>query len=134
MKQRAGFNFWAKRSKTAGHLVDWAVLLMMLGAGRAAWAHAILVASTPRDGSVIAGSSLNAVLSFNSRIDQLRSRLTLDGPGESGAAIPIQPNRTQPAKLMGQITALKAGQYTLHWQVLAADGHITRGAISFQVK
>jgi methionine-rich copper-binding protein CopC len=29
---------------------------------------------------------------------------------------------------------LQPGEYKLIWQVLATDGHITRGVIAFQVK
>lgn len=118
----------------AGSVTLWAMLVLMFAVGPASWAHAILEASTPLEGAVVAGPSLKAILSFNSRIDQSRSRLTLDGPGQTGTAIPVQKDTAQPAKLVAQLSALKAGPYTLHWQVLAADGHITRGAISFRVK
>jgi methionine-rich copper-binding protein CopC len=29
---------------------------------------------------------------------------------------------------------LSPGKYAIHWQVLAVDGHITRGQIPFEVK
>jgi methionine-rich copper-binding protein CopC len=36
--------------------------------------------------------------------------------------------------LEARITGVGGGEYKLRWQVLASDGHITRGEISFQVK
>jgi len=35
--------------------------------------------------------------------------------------------------LVGEADALAPGDYVLHWQVLAVDGHITRGDIPFSV-
>jgi methionine-rich copper-binding protein CopC len=38
-----------------------------------------------------------------------------------------------PDTLSAKANDLKAGEYQLRWQVLAADGHITRGGIPFTV-
>ena len=71
-------------------------------------------------------------LHFNSRIDRERSRITLLAPdgktrklSETGAA--------EPDMLSARADGLDPGRYTLRWQVLAVDGHITRGDIPFQV-
>jgi methionine-rich copper-binding protein CopC len=37
------------------------------------------------------------------------------------------------ATLTSQAQALNPGEYRIRWQVLASDGHITRGEIPFQV-
>lgn len=116
------------------YFVILAILVFPFSVSKPAWAHAILIDSTPRNGAVIDGPNVKANLTFNSRIDRSRSRLTIDGPGETGAVISIEQNEQEPAKLSAQLQGLKAGLYTLHWQVLAADGHITRGVISFRVK
>jgi methionine-rich copper-binding protein CopC len=107
---------------------------MLSLASESAWAHAILVESNPREGSFVTGPDLTAVLSFNSRIDQSRSRLSLDGPGLSAYPVPVNRDDTEPTKLVAALHHLNTGIYTMHWQVLAADGHITRGTISFRVK
>jgi len=41
---------------------------------------------------------------------------------------------TTPASLDTRLTGLRAGEYKLRWQVLASDGHITRGEIPFRVQ
>ena len=108
--------------------------VLLLGVPGTASAHAILVSSTPRNGAVVAGPNLAVVLSFNSRIDRPRSRLTIDGPEHHGVVVPIESTNQGPATLSARLSGLRAGAYTLHWQVLAADGHITYGIISFRIK
>jgi copper resistance protein C len=95
-------------------------------------AHAILVESLPAANSTVAGPSIPIKLRFNVRIDAKRSRLELVGPDKTSTLL----SATQPSPDVLQATAegLKAGEYALRWQVLAADGHITRGEIPFNVK
>jgi methionine-rich copper-binding protein CopC len=121
-----------KRARALRYLA--AFVIVILGVPGTAWAHAILVSSTPSNGAVVAGPDLAILLSFNSRIDRSRSRLTIDGPERQGTVVPIEGTDQQPAILGARLSGLRVGAYTLHWQVLAADGHITRGIISFQIK
>jgi methionine-rich copper-binding protein CopC len=99
-----------------------------------AWAHAILVDSAPREDAVISGQNIAIQLAFNSRVDQLRSTLTLEGPDHDSTQVAVERDSTQPTKLSARVADLKPGLYKLHWQVLAIDGHITRGMISFSVR
>jgi methionine-rich copper-binding protein CopC len=39
-----------------------------------------------------------------------------------------------PDSIAAESMKLSAGEYTIRWQVLAADGHITRGEIPFVVQ
>ena len=96
-----------------------------------ALAHAILVESTPASGGTVAGPDIALDLRFNSRIDQKRSLLLLrkaDGTSDRLTILPDAPVDRLKAK-----TSLPAGSYTLRWQVLATDGHITRGDVPFTV-
>lgn len=96
-----------------------------------AWAHAILIESTPAvHGSIPAGHEALA-LRFNSRIDRGRSSLTLVAPDGSVSRLPIA--ETGPADTMPSAADLQPGAYILRWQVLAVDGHITRGDVPFSV-
>ena len=110
------------------------LVIVIIGVPSTVSAHAILVSSTPANGAVVVGPDLAVLLSFNSRIDRTRSRLTIDGPEREGAIVPIGGTDRQPALLSARLSGLRAGAYTLHWQVLAVDGHITRGIISFRIK
>jgi methionine-rich copper-binding protein CopC len=99
-------------------------------------AHAILVRSTPSENAVVSGPALSVELSFNSKVDQSRSTLALEASENNDAPIPIavKKDSEQPAKPLAAISNLKQGSYKLRWQVLAIDGHITRGAIAFRVE
>ena len=134
MRHRAYISCIGTRGKPVRWFIIGATFAMLVLVSENAWAHAILVGSSPREGDFVTGPDVTSVLSFNSRIDQSRSRLSLDGPGLSGYPIPLSKNDTEPAKLIASLHHLNAGTYTMHWQVLAADGHITRGTISFRVK
>ena len=97
-----------------------------------ALAHAILVRSTPADRSVVHSRIVNMTLDFNSRIDASRSTLTLTGPTGRNVPVQVQPSKG-PSQLKGKADNLASGAYHIHWQVLASDGHITRGDITFIV-
>ena len=95
-------------------------------------AHAVLLESSPPLKSSVAGPDVPIKLRFNVRIDALRSRLTLIRPDGSAQALEIT-KQTPADMLSAKATGLAAGDYRLRWQVLASDGHITRGEIPFTV-
>ena len=94
-------------------------------------AHAILVASTPADGSTLKGGHVPLRLRFNSRIDAVRSRIALRGPDGREHVLHLAVNKVGD-QLSGS-AELHPGAYLLRWQVLAVDGHITRGEVRFAV-
>jgi methionine-rich copper-binding protein CopC len=95
-------------------------------------AHAVLLESSPALKGSVAGPDVLIKLRFNVRIDAGRSRLTLVRP--DGSTQPLEISKQSPAdSLSAQATGLPRGAYILRWQVLASDGHITRGEISFSV-
>jgi copper resistance protein C len=113
-------------------------VLMLLAVGAAllivapAAAHAVLLESTPALKSTVSGPDVPIKLRFNVRIDALRSRLTLIHPDGSAQALEIS-KQTPADTLSAEASGLAAGTYRLRWQVLASDGHITRGEIPFTV-
>ncbi len=99
----------------------------------AAKGHAILLAAKPAVGQVVKGPRVEVILRFNSRIDAQRSRITLVDPDVKPHPLPIRP-QSSPDSLASEANGLRAGNYVLQWQVLAADGHITRGEVRFRVR
>jgi copper resistance protein C len=97
-----------------------------------AWAHAIIVESTPKMNGAVTGPVLEIKLRFNVRIDGGRSKLTLILPDGASRAIE-PPHQPSPDALSATVPGLLPGSYRLHWQVLASDGHITQGDIPFSV-
>jgi methionine-rich copper-binding protein CopC len=94
-------------------------------------AHAILIDSQPASGATIAPGPTRLVLRFNSRIDQGRSRLELRRGGAKPAPLRLAPSG--PDTLQADAT-LAPGAWTVRWQVLAIDGHITRGDVPLTVQ
>jgi len=97
-------------------------------------ARAILVDSTLREAAEVCERTFAVELSFNTRIDQRRSKLTLEDPAHHNTPVVIEDDSMLPSKLLARISDLKPGSHKLHWEVLAADGHTTRGMISFTVR
>ena len=94
-------------------------------------AHAILIDSTPAVNGRLPAGQAAMTLRFNSRIDRDRSRLTLVTADKTQSKLPI--DDAGPPDVMTTKTTLAPGDYTVHWQVLAVDGHITRGDVPFTV-
>jgi methionine-rich copper-binding protein CopC len=107
-------------------------LPLMLTAAKFLEAHAILLESKPSPKQPATGPDVEVSLRFNSRIDGKRSKLTVIGPAQQHAEIPI--DQPTPDRLNSKATGLAPGSYRLRWQVLATDGHITQGEVPFQVK
>lgn len=102
-------------------------------APRAALAHAILVSSQPAAHSTVSGPEVAVLLKYSSRVDLEHSTLTLLDPNGKVEKIAIE-SEPSPGSLSARLTGLVKGAYVLRWQILAMDGHITRGTIPFQVK
>jgi copper resistance protein C len=95
-------------------------------------AHAILKETSPAANSVVKGPDVPIKLRYNVRIDAARSKLQLLMPDNSTTNLTIEP-QPAPDVLTSKATGLKPGAYRVQWQVLAPDGHITRGQIPFSV-
>jgi copper resistance protein C len=116
----------------SGHLVAFLLAISVaLGSG-AARAHAIVVSAEPAVNAVVHGTTTDVVLRFNSRIDRERSRLLLVRADGSSTGLELK-DTPSPDTLAATLAGLAPGPYRLRWQVLAIDGHITRGDIPFTV-
>ena len=98
--------------------------------GRAT-AHAILLDSEPAARATVPPGPIGIRLRFNSRIDHARSRLALRS-GQTERVLSIDP--ASPADVMAAASDLQPGDCVLRWQVLAVDGHITRGEVPLTVQ
>ena len=113
-------------------ITSFLLLMRFLTDLNAAWAHAIIVSSSPAAGATVASDAVSIRLRFNSRIDHARSRLTLFAP--DGAPQALTPaSDSPPDELDAAAKLLSTGAWRLRWQVLSVDGHITRGDIPFTV-
>ena len=109
-----------------------ALLLAGAAPGRGASAHAVLLESEPAPRAAVAPGPAGFALRFNGRIDRARSRLTLLRPDRTEAVLRIE-DGGPPDVLRARAEGLRPGAHVLRWQVLAVDGHITRGDVRFTV-
>jgi copper resistance protein C len=100
---------------------------------RVASAHAVLVQSSPSANGIVQGPDVPVKMKFNSRVDGSRSTLLLSGVDGKSTKLTID-TQDQPDTLTAKAAGLASGAYKIQWQVLAVDGHITRGQIPFAVK
>ena len=101
-------------------------------------AHALVVGSTPAAGARLDTAPAEAVIRFNSRLDHARSQMLLAPvrEGAGGTAGEQRLDLAEPSpenELRAHLPPLAPGSWRLRWQVLALDGHITRGDILFDV-
>jgi len=118
---------WMKRMSVAA-LAASAVLLLP----RVALAHAHLVTSAPAANGTVQGPDVAIDLKYNSRVEVKGSMITLVLPG--GGTQRLTLDRQSNDVNLDAHAHLKAGSYTLRWQALSTDGHITRGEIPFTVR
>jgi copper resistance protein C len=124
MKRRGRIGFRAAMWFTA--------VLALLLVGHLVEGHAILRETSPAAGSQVAGPDVPITLKFNVRIDATRSKLQLMTPDNKMLDLAVE-KQTSPDTLTAKAIGLKAGDYRIAWQVLAPDGHITRGLVPFTV-
>jgi len=107
-------------------------LVLLTGFSHRAWAHAVLMESKPGLNSSVKGPDVAIWLRFNVRIDGSRSRLRVVKPDGSLVTLTL-PKQSSPDILQSLASGLAPGAYKLQWQVLASDGHMSRGEVSFTV-
>ena len=96
-------------------------------------AHASLISASPQDGATVPSGEVVIQLRFNSRIDSKLSRLALLKAADQSV---VQPLETSPVSegLKARAPDLQSGAYTLEWQILSLDGHLTQGRLNFRVE
>jgi copper resistance protein C len=94
--------------------------------------HAVLKETSPTANSTVAGPDVPIQLKFNTRIDATRSKMQLLLPDNTTAPLTVDKQAASDT-LSAKATGLKPGAYKIQWQVLAPDGHITRGVVPFNV-
>lgn len=109
-----------------------AAAVLVAGAG-VLEGHAILKESSPAANATVVGPDVAITLKYNVRVDSARSKIQLSRPDESVTELPLA-KQVSPDTLSSKATGLTPGAYKLQWQVLAPDGHITRGVVPFSVK
>jgi len=127
----------ARRALTCPHRLGPKVCIAVLAAlfmfAHVLEGHAILLEALPAKDAAVNGPDVEIQLKFNSRIDGARSQISLVLPDNTMHKVQLDAQKS-PEILSAKAKGLKSGSYKLRWQVLAADGHLTRGEYTFEVK
>ena len=107
------------------------VVALLLG-GTLLEGHAVLKDSNPMVNGTVEGPDVPIRLHYNVRVDAALSKLELLSPNQSTTSLAIG-KQPAPDTLTSEAKGLKPGAYKIRWQVLAPDGHITRGEVPFTV-
>jgi len=108
--------------------------LLVLAEAAAVSPHALLLESTPiADTTVTPPSRL--VLRFNGRLETgLSSVLLIGGPRQMRMLLlKNEAAPEQPGMLIYTLPPLEPGRYRVEWRALSVDGHLTNGALKFEV-
>lgn len=96
-------------------------------------AHAIVIASTPPDRAVLTRVPAQVELRFNAKLEKKLVHVKLDRA--DGATQSLPDTAREPAQVRVTLPQdLIEGAYTLHYKVLATDGHATQGVLRFTLK
>jgi copper transport protein len=122
--------------RRAAHTIAFVVLAIFVIGGLAPGrllAHGTLKSSVPAKGAHLGVAPRDLRLTFTERPELTFTRIQLLGP--DGAGVPLGPLRLDTAQtVIADIRGpLRAGTYTVVWQVASADGHPVRGRYSFTI-
>lgn len=96
-------------------------------------AHAIVVSSTPPDRALLTRVPPAIELRFNAKLEKKLVHVKLDRA--DGATQTLTDVAPEPARIRATLPQdLPEGTYTLHYKVLATDGHATQGVLRFTLK
>jgi methionine-rich copper-binding protein CopC len=98
-----------------------------------ALAHAFPASAQPAVGSTVQTPPSTVSITFDDPILPFARLDVFDRNGNQEASGPSQVGK-QGHRLYVPVRILKAGVYTVRWNVLAKDGHPTEGAYEFTVK
>lgn len=95
-------------------------------------AHAVVTESSLVTRPVAPLTATSVVLTFNSNVELLLSKVFLVSKGDVEKLVSMNPGK-KPGQIIIQLPPLVEGEYALHYKVFAADGHLTEDIIRFSV-
>ena len=108
------------------------VLLLLTLPGRHSWGHAYPAVSIPNNGATVKEPPRELRIQFTEAVELAFSQITVKA---ANGAIVSQGKLRQLADdlLAVDLKPLSAGIYSVEWQVLSVDTHVTDGALRFTV-
>jgi copper transport protein len=100
----------------------------------AAWAHATLVGTSPRDGAVLATAPAAVRLQFDDAVQPAGGTVVVRND-TGGSVLAAKPRLEGGGKVLVLPLArpLRDGDYSVRWRALSDDGHFVTGVLAFAV-
>jgi len=108
------------------------IALLVVAAPLAAFAHAKIVTSTPKDGATVAAGLSDIELAFSK---PMRLTLLHVRQAKNNEDVPLRsalPKTFEKAAKVA-VEALPAGAYAVSWTAVSEDGHVMTGSFAFTV-
>jgi methionine-rich copper-binding protein CopC len=102
------------------------------GAAGLAWAHAYPTVAIPADGAVLREPPREVRIQFTEGIEIEFSRITVKSSNGDKIAQGYLRKLAEDTLVL-DLKPLPAGTYTIEWQVLSVDTHVTEGVLRFTV-
>jgi copper transport protein len=100
----------------------------------AAWAHAVLVRTSPQASVVVNRPPPVVLLKYSEAVEPRFAVVSVtDAAGNQQRAGPPRRSATDPTTLVVPLERLAQGWYLVYWRVISVDGHPVRGAFTFAV-
>jgi methionine-rich copper-binding protein CopC len=110
------------------------VLMVLIGLGGRASAHAVLAHAEPPAGGSVATSPKDIILEFSEAVEPRFSRITVQNAQRQrvdAGDVHVAPN--DPKRLVVSVQPLPSGRYKVTWHVVSVDTHSTDGTYVFTV-
>jgi copper resistance protein C len=110
------------------------LIVLMIAASAAAWAHSFPEQESPAAGETIAAPPAHITIKYDAPIENLFDSLSVLGADGQDKAAGAPQVSADGHELSVPVTALGPGQYTVKWRVVCIDTHHTEGSYTFTVK
>lgn len=108
------------------------LLLSLPSSGRHAWAHAYPAVSVPNNGATVREPPRELRIQFTEGVEIAFSQITVKAA--SGEVVSQGKLRQLASDTLAiDLKPLSAGTYSVEWQVLSVDTHVTGGVLRFTV-
>lgn len=97
-----------------------------------AWAHAYPAVSVPNNGATLKEPPSEVRIQFTEAIEMAFSAVTVIGPNKEVVSQGKLRKLADDSVAIG-LKPLQAGNYTVEWQVLSVDTHVTEGVLRFTI-